>query len=195
MGRVAKLKKVIQSPFALHRHMLDLVAAEAEHARAGRPARIIAKMNSLVEPQMIQALYAASQAGVRIDLIVRGICSLRPGVAGVSETIQVRSIIGRFLEHTRIFYFENGDDEERVYLSSADWMERNFFRRVETCFPVEDRRLRQRIIEESLENYLADNTQAWLLQSDGTYRRVSHGNARRRSAQAVLLGDLADVAG
>ncbi|MEE4380687.1 MAG: polyphosphate kinase 1, partial [Pseudomonadales bacterium] len=158
MGRVAKLKKVIQSPFALHRHMLDLVAAEAEHARAGRPARIIAKMNSLVEPQMIQALYAASQAGVRIDLIVRGICSLRPGVAGVSETIQVRSIIGRFLEHTRIFYFENGDDEERVYLSSADWMERNFFRRVETCFPVEDRRLRQRIIEESLENYLADNT-------------------------------------
>lgn len=195
MGRVAKLKKVIQSPFALHRHMLDLVAAEAEHARAGRPARIIAKMNSLVEPQMIQALYTASQAGVRIDLIVRGICSLRPGVAGVSETIQVRSIIGRFLEHTRIFYFENGDDEERVYLSSADWMERNFFRRVETCFPVEDRRLRQRIIEESLENYLADNTQAWLLQSDGTYRRASHGNARRRSAQAVLLGNLADVAG
>ena len=195
MGRVAKLKKVIQSPFALHRHMLDLVAAEAEHARAGRPARIIAKMNSLVEPQIIQALYAASQAGVRIDLIVRGICSLRPGVAGVSETIQVRSIVGRFLEHTRIFYFENGDDEERVYLSSADWMERNFFRRVETCFPVEDRRLRQRIIEESLENYLADNTQAWLLQSDGSYRRAGHGNARRRSAQAVLLGDLADVAG
>jgi polyphosphate kinase len=195
MGRVAKLKKVIQSPFALHRHMLDLVAVEAEHARAGRPARIIAKMNSLVEPQIIQALYAASQAGVRIDLIVRGICSLRPGVAGVSETIRVRSIVGRFLEHTRIFYFENGDDEERVYLSSADWMERNFFRRVETCFPVEDRRLRQRIIEESLENYLADNTQAWLLQSDGSYRRAGHGNARRRSAQAVLLGDLADVAG
>jgi polyphosphate kinase len=195
MGRVAKLKKVIQSPFALHRQMLDLVAAEAEHARAGRPARIIAKMNSLVEPQIIQALYAASQAGVRVDLIVRGICSLRPGVPGVSETIQVRSIIGRFLEHTRIFYFENGDDEERVYLSSADWMERNFFRRVETCFPVEDRRLRQRIIEESLENYLADNGQAWLLQSDGTYRRASQGNARRRSAQAVLLGDLADVSG
>ncbi|MEE4360201.1 MAG: polyphosphate kinase 1 [Pseudomonadales bacterium] len=195
MGRVAKLKKVVQSPFALHRHMLDLIAAEVAHARAGRPARIIAKMNALVEPQSIQALYAASQAGVTIDLIVRGVCSLRPGVPGVSETIQVRSIIGRFLEHTRIFYFENGDDEELLYLSSADWMERNFFRRVETCFPIEDRRIRQRIIDESLLNYLADNSQAWLLQSDGSYKRATPGNARRRSAQALLLGELAETSG
>jgi polyphosphate kinase len=151
-------------------------------------------MNSLVEPELIQALYSASQAGVVIDLIVRGVCCLRPGVEGISDNITVRSIIGRFLEHTRIFYFENGDEEELLYLSSADWMDRNFFRRVETCFPIEDRRLRQRIIQESLQGYLTDNAQAWLLQADGTYRRVSAGNARRRSAQESLLKSLAERA-
>jgi polyphosphate kinase len=192
MGRVAKLRKLIQSPFSLHKQMLELIAAEAENAKAGKPARIMAKMNSLVEPQVIQALYAASQAGVQIDLIVRGICSLRPGVKGVSETITVRSIIGRFLEHTRVFYFENGEEDELVYLSSADWMERNFFRRVETCFPIEDRRIRQRIVEESLRGYLSDNTQAWQLTADGSYRKVAAGNARRRSAQEKLLAHLAD---
>ncbi len=192
MGRVVRLKKLIQSPFTLHRQMVELIAREAENAHAGKPARIMAKMNALVEPQIIQALYAASQAGVRIDLIVRGVCSLRPGVQGVSENIQVRSIIGRFLEHTRVFYFENGDEEELLYLSSADWMERNFFRRVEVCFPLEDRRIRQRVIQEALLNYLGDNAQAWQLQSDGSYRRVSQGNARRRSAQEVLLAELTD---
>jgi polyphosphate kinase len=191
MGRVPKLRKLVQSPFALHRQMLDLVAAEAERARAGQPARIIAKMNSLVEPQITRALYEASQAGVRIDLIIRGICCLRPGVKGVSENIQVRSIIGRFLEHTRVFYFENGEDDPLVYLSSADWMERNFFSRVETCFPIEDRRLRQRIIDDGLLAYLADNVQAWTLQSDGSYKRVATGNARRRAVQQSLLEELA----
>ena len=194
MGRVARLKKLIQAPFNLHKHMVDLVNAEAERARAGGQGRIIAKMNSLVEPELIQALYSASQAGVVIDLIVRGVCCLRPGLEGVSDNITVRSIIGRFLEHTRIFYFENGDEEELLYLSSADWMDRNFFRRVETCFPIEDRRLRQRIIQESLQGYLTDNAQAWLLQADGTYRRVSAGNARRRSAQESLLKSLAERA-
>jgi polyphosphate kinase len=176
MGRVPKLKKVLQSPFALHRQMMDLVAAEAERARAGQPARIIAKMNSLVEPQ-----------------IIRGICCARPGVKGVSENLHVRSIVGRFLEHTRVFYFENGEEEALVYLSSADWMDRNFFSRVEACFPIEDRRIRQRIIDDGLMAYLSDNVQAWTLQSDGSYRRVSAGNARRRSAQQLLLKDLADA--
>lgn len=191
MGRVPKLKKVVQSPFALHKQMMDLVAAEADRARAGKPARIIAKMNSLVEPQITRALYEASQAGVRVDLIIRGICCLRPGVKGVSENIHVRSIIGRFLEHTRVFYFENGDDDPLVYLSSADWMERNFFSRVETCFPIEDRRIRQRIIDDGLLSYLSDNVQAWVLQADGFYKRVGSGNARRRAAQEMLLADLA----
>ncbi|MDZ7827564.1 MAG: polyphosphate kinase 1 [Gammaproteobacteria bacterium] len=192
MGRVAKLKKVLQAPFALHAYTLELIAREAENARAGKPARIMAKMNSLVEPRVIRALYEASGAGVRIDLIVRGICALRPGVEGVSENIRVRSIIGRFLEHTRVFYFENGDDDELVWLSSADWMERNFFRRVEACFPIEDRRIRQRVVQESLLNYLADNTQAWVLQGDGSYRRTHPAaNARRRTAQELLLTELA----
>ena len=191
MGRVPKLKKIVQSPFALHRQMMDLVAAEAEHARAGRPARIIAKMNSLVEPQIIRALYEASQAGVKVDLIIRGVCCARPGVKGVSENIHVRSIVGRFLEHTRVFCFENGDEEPLVYCSSADWMDRNFFSRVETCFPIEDKRIRQRILDD-MQAYLSDNTQAWVLQSDGSYKPVGAGNARRRCAQEALLDDLAD---
>jgi polyphosphate kinase len=147
------------------------------------------KMNALIEPQIIQALYRASQAGVRIDLIVRGMCALRPGIKGVSESITVRSIVGRFLEHSRVHYFENGG-EPLVYLSSADWMERNFFTRVETCFPIEDKRLVKRVIKEAFETYLADNTHAWVLLTDGTYRRVKPGNARPRDAQGTLLGEL-----
>src|SRR5690606_3708974 len=128
-------------PFGLHKAMLALIAREAQHAREGKPARIMAKLNALAEPQIIQALYEASRAGVKIDLIVRGVCCLRPGVPGVSENIQVRSIVGRFLEHTRIYYFHNAGDAV-VYCSSADWMDRNFFRRVEVAFPIEDARLR-----------------------------------------------------
>ncbi|NBR98516.1 MAG: polyphosphate kinase 1, partial [Betaproteobacteria bacterium] len=137
-------KRIWQAPFDLHSNILAAIRREADHARAGRPAHIIAKMNALLEPQAIQALYEASQAGVRIDLIVRGVCALRPGVPGLSETIRVRSVIGRFLEHSRIFYFRN-DRAADVYLSSADWMDRNFFRRIEACFPVLDRRLKQRV--------------------------------------------------
>lgn len=186
LGRAGKLKKLLQSPFTLHKRMMELIQYEAEQARDGGEARIIAKMNALIEPQIIQALYEASQAGVRIDLIVRGVCCLRPGVPGVSENIQVRSIVGRFLEHTRVFYFYH-QGEELLYCSSADWMERNFFRRVETCFPIEEKRPRDQIIKLSLQNYLSDNTQAWILQSDGSYKRVRHGNQKPRSAQQALL--------
>lgn len=193
LGRATKLKKLLQSPFTLHKTMLDYIGREVHHAKQGKPARIIVKMNALVEPQIIQALYEASQANVQIELIVRGICSLRPGIPGVSDNIQVRSVIGRFLEHTRIFYFFNGGEQD-VYFSSADWMERNFFRRVEVCFPIADKRIKQRIIKLGLQAYLADNTQAWLLQSDGTYKRIKPGNQKPRSAQALLLEELAKSA-
>ncbi len=190
MGRAGRLKKLLQSPFTMHKSMIEFIDREAENAKRKKAARIIAKMNSLVEPQIIQALYRASQAGVKIDLIVRGVCALRPGVKGFSENIKVRSIIGRFLEHTRIFYFENGEDA-LLYLSSADWMGRNFFNRVETCFPVEDEELKRRILREGLQNYRTDNCQAWILQSDGGYKPVK-SQGRRRSAQDNLLAALAD---
>jgi len=187
LGRGKKLKKIVPAPFNLHKELLRLIEREADNARAGKPARIIAKMNALLEPQIIRALYQASQAGVKIDLIVRGMCCLRPGVPGVSDNIQVRSIVDRFLEHTRVFYFHNEGDYD-LYLSSADWMGRNFFQRVEVCFPIEDQSLRNRILKEGLELYLADNTQAWILNKDGEYRRVKPaGNQKPRSAQATLL--------
>ena len=189
MGRAGKLKKLLQSPFTLHKGMLDLIEKETAAARRGEPARIMAKMNALIDPAIVQALYRASQAGVKIDLIVRGICALRPGIKGLSENIQVRSIVGRFLEHTRVHYFENGGDP-LVFLSSADWMGRNFFNRVEVCVPIEDKRLKKRIIDESFTLYLADNTSAWTLQSDGTYRRIRAGANKRRSAQEGLLETL-----
>ncbi|HWS03327.1 MAG TPA: polyphosphate kinase 1 [Gammaproteobacteria bacterium] len=187
LGRVKKLKKLLQAPFTLHKELLRLIEREADNARTGKPARIIAKMNALIEPQIIRALYQASQAGVKIDLIIRGVCCLRPGVAGVSENIHVRSVIGRFLEHTRVFYFHNQGDFD-LYLSSADWMDRNFFQRVEVCFPVDDQAQCNRIVKEGLELYLADNTQAWVLHKDGEYRRVKPtGNQKPRNAQATLL--------
>jgi polyphosphate kinase len=183
------LKRLLQSPFGLHGAMLGKIAREAEHARAGKPARIIAKMNSLVDPQSIEALYRASQAGVNIDLIVRGICALRPGLPGVSERISVRSIVGRFLEHSRVFYFENAGDPE-LYCASADWMERNFFRRVEVAFPIEPPQLRERILRD-LDVYLGDNTQAWRLACDGLYQRVQPGEEPPVNAQEKLLGSYA----
>lgn len=190
LGRATKLKKLLQSPFTLHRRLLGLIDAETERAETGAEGRIIAKMNSLVEPDIIRALYRASRAGVKIDLIVRGICCLRPGLEGVSENIQVRSVVGRFLEHTRAFYFHNAGDP-LVYLSSADWMDRNFFRRVETCFPVEEDGLKNRVIKEGLMVYLNDNAQAWVLQSDGAYRRAKPGSQKPRAAQDILLDKLA----
>jgi polyphosphate kinase len=149
-------------------------------------------MNSLTETEVIQALYRASQAGVRVDLIVRGICRLRPGLPGVSENIHVRSVVGRFLEHARVFYFENGGTPD-VYCASADWMTRNLLRRVETCFPILDPELARRVIHESIELYLEDNTQAWILGPDGTYTHtIPIASERLINAQATLLHQLAD---
>ena len=186
LGKPGKRKKILQAPFTFHKGMLDLIERETIAAREGKPARIIAKMNSLVEPNITVALYKASQAGVKIDLIVRGICCLRPGIKGISENIQVRSVIGRFLEHSRIFYFHNEGDYE-IFLSSGDWMDRNFFRRVETCFPVEEKRMKKKILKEGLQIYLSDNTQSWQLQSDGSYKQNTPGSAAPRSAQTTLL--------
>jgi polyphosphate kinase len=159
------------SPVNIAEHSLDLIARESDHARLGRPARIIAKMNALLDKNIIAALYRASQAGVEIDLMVRGMCALRPGVRGISERIRVRSIVGRFLEHSRIFYFANGGQEE-VYLSSADWMPRNLYERVEVMFPVKDPILRDRIRHEILAAYLADSVKSRVLAKDGSYIRA-----------------------
>jgi len=184
------MHKLLHAPFTLHEGLLKKVDREIEHARDGKPARIIIKVNAVVEPEMIQALYRASIAGVRVDLIVRGICCLRPGVEGLSENIHVRSIIGRFLEHTRVFYFENGGKPE-IWAGSADLMKRNLLRRVETCFPVESRKLRERILED-LETYLSDNSQAWILNADGRYKRVEKPEAEPTvTAQQSLLEKMA----
>jgi polyphosphate kinase len=191
LGKVPRLNCLLQSPFTLHKNLLEKIQREAEHAAAGRPARIIIKLNALIEPQLIQALYAASNAGVEIDLMVRGICSLRPGVPGVSERIRVSAIVGRFLEHARVYYFENGGEPD-VYLSSADWMERNMFRRVEIAFPVIDARNAERLFRD-LQCYLKDNTQTWRLLPDGSYVRATPvGEAF--SAQQTLLDTLAESA-
>ncbi|MYE81773.1 MAG: polyphosphate kinase 1 [Gammaproteobacteria bacterium] len=196
MGRAGRLKKMLQSPFTLHSTMLSHIETEIANAGKGLSARVVAKMNSLVEPGVIQALYRASQAGVSVDLVVRGMCALRPGVEGVSENIRVFSVIGRFLEHTRVFYFENASEDApkggaapRVYLSSADWMQRNFFDRVETCFPVEDEGLRRAVIRD-LELYLADSTK-WELKPDGIYEQGAQ-TGKRVVAQELLLETLPD---
>lgn len=190
--RAASMQKILQSPFTLHDSLLEKTRREMAHARRGRSARIVAKMNSLIEPQIIQALYQASMAGVKIDLIVRGICALRPGVPGISENITVRSIVGRFLEHSRVYYFQN-DGEPQLFCSSADWMERNFFHRIEACFPVGPRH-REQILED-LETYLADNVRSWELLPDGSYRRhVASGSAPTVDAQATLQRRYADAA-
>ncbi|WP_322998897.1 polyphosphate kinase 1 [Castellaniella sp.] len=176
LGARRELKLLLQSPFTLHETVLNLIRAETEFARAGKRARIRAKMNSLLEPTVIQALYEASQAGVRIDLIVRGACALQAGVPGLSEHIRVRSIIGRFLEHSRVFYFYQ-DGAEPLYLSSADWMDRNFLRRVELAFPVLDKTLRRRVIDEAFTFAWRDNQLAWAAQPDGRYLRVRNRRA------------------
>ena len=185
LTQTPRLTKLLQSPFGLHAAIVEKIDREAQHARAGRPGRIIGKMNSLVDPQVIEALYHASRAGVQIDLIVRGLCALRPGIPGVSENIRVRSIVGRFLEHSRVFFFGN-DSASELYLASADWMERNFFRRVEIAFPVREQTHRERILRD-LDSYLADNMQAWSLRQDGRYVRCERNNDPIRDAQAALL--------
>jgi polyphosphate kinase len=186
LGRAGKMKHVWQSPFTLHKRIVAAIRNEAAQAAEGKPARIIAKMNALLEPQIIEELYAASAAGVKIELIVRGVCALKPGIEGLSENIRVRSVVGRFLEHTRIFYFHNGGAED-VLLASADWMDRNFFRRIELCFPVLDAALKRRVIREGLQPYLDDNCQAWVMNPEGGYERLKPRRGRRRSAQEELL--------
>jgi polyphosphate kinase len=189
LAPAVKLKRLLQSPFTLHAGVLKRIDRETRHAKAGRPARIVAKMNALNEPQVIRALYQASQAGVQIDLIVRGACTLRPGVPGVSDTIRVRSIVGRFLEHHRVYWFAN-DGTPDLFCSSADWLERNLLRRVETAFPLLDPALARRVFDEALENYLADNVSAWELRADGSYDRLQPAGTAPHSAQAALLAKI-----
>ena len=190
LGKVARLHKLLQSPFTLHDGLIAKIKREIRHAENGKPARIIFKVNALIEQQIIQTLYEASMAGVEIDLIVRGICGLRPGVTGISERIRVRSILGRFLEHTRIYYFAN-DGSPEVYAASADLMPRNLFRRVEVAFPIQEKLLCERIIRD-VNLYLEDNTQAWQLHADGNFVRLLPGDAKAVSAQTTLLESLAE---
>jgi polyphosphate kinase len=171
LGRAADTTELVHSPFDLHEFLLDRIEREIGHAREGRQAGIDAKLNSLTEPKIIRALYRASRAGVPVRLVVRGTCCLRPGVDGLSENIRVRSILGRFLEHSRVYRFVNGGDSE-VWGSSADWMERNLFQRVETAFPLNEDALAERMLDEAIELAFADNRQAWALQSDGAYRHL-----------------------
>jgi polyphosphate kinase len=187
MGKMAKLKKLLHAPFTLHAQLIHFIDDEIANAKAGKPAQIIVKVNALTEVQLINKLYEASQAGVQIDLIIRSICCLRPGLKGLSENIRVRSIVGRFLEHTRVYYFSNNGDA-RIYCSSADWMDRNLFNRVEACFPIEDPALKKRIYQQGLLNYLKDNQHAWDLQSDGTWVRFKAKETDTpHNAQRILI--------
>jgi polyphosphate kinase len=181
-GKVPELEKVIQAPFHLYDFLLEKIRNEAENARAGKPARVRAKMNALTEARIIAALYDAHQAGVKVELLVRGACCLRPGIPGRSEGIVVRSVVGRLLEHSRVFSFENGG-EPQVFLGSADWMDRNLFRRVETVFPVEEPSLRERVLEE-IDLLLSRDRGAWRLDGTGEYTRCGHEG---QAAQEILM--------
>ena len=190
MGKVLKIKKLFHAPFTLHDKLIQLIEREVEHAQQGRASGITIKVNAISEPKIIRALYKASQAGVSIHLVVRGICVLRPGVPGVSENIKVRSIIGRFLEHSRLYWFHNNGSDE-IYAASADWMTRNLLNRVETCFPIEDPKLIERVTSE-MELYLNDNCQSWEMDSEGNYHQNAPMEEEPRiSAQKTLLEQLA----
>ena len=171
MGKPANLKKLLHAPFTLHEKLMSFIDDEIAHAKAGKRAHIMVKVNALTERRLIDKLYDASQAGVKIELILRSMCCLRPQVKGLSENITVRSVIGRFLEHTRIYYFHN-DGDERLYCGSADWMDRNLFHRVEVAFPIEDKKLFKQIYEDGLLNYLKDNVQAWTLDGNGVWHQI-----------------------
>jgi polyphosphate kinase len=194
-------RKLMVAPADLHRRTIELIEEQAQRAREGRPSRIFAKLNSLVDYRVIEALYRASQAGVPIDLVLRGICCLRPGMPGISENIRVRSIVDRFLEHSRVFVF-SPDEEAQVYLASADWMPRNFYRRVEVMFPIEAPELKQRVLTEIVPAYLRDNVKSRILLPDGSHYRLqaAEGEPRYRCQEELLairpdltLGD-ADIA-
>ncbi len=185
-SRQKSYRKLLVAPVNMRDRMIEMIRREAEHCKNGGSGRIVAKMNALVDPQMIETLYEASQAGVKIDLIVRGICCLRPGIEGVSNHINVISIVGRFLEHSRIFYFHNGGEEE-IYIGSADWMTRNLSRRVEAVTPIEDKSIMQEL-QEILGIMLADNRQAWELKSDGSYVQRHPGeNGREKSTHKIFM--------
>jgi polyphosphate kinase len=186
LGRTRTMRTMLQAPFTLHKQMLAELARVAAAATAGQPARVVVKINALTDVALIEALIGAARAGADIDLIVRGACRLRPGVAGATERIRVRSIVGRFLEHSRIAYFRWGtaSDDEALYLSSADWMGRNMYGRIEVGWPVREARMRQRIIDECLVPYLLDGEDAWTLAADGSYSRVAGGGP---SAQTALM--------
>ena len=193
LGRPLRLKRIIQAPFDLHRILIEYTDREIEHIKAGKHGHIIAKMNGLEDPALIEAFYRASQAGVKIDLIVRGVCCLRPGIKGLSENIHVRSVLGRFLEHARIYYFANGGLTE-VYCSSADGLVRNLHRRVETAFPIARGKLQRRVIKEGLRYYLHDNEFSWRLNGDGHYTRIRPAKGKAaKSAQRQLLEALGDT--
>jgi len=186
MGKALKMKRMLYAPFTLKKGLLDLIAREATNAAAGKKAELVFKINAVTDPKLIRALYRASQAGVRVELIVRGMCCLRPGIPGVSQNIRVRSVVGRFLEHNRVYWFHN-DGEPELFLASADLMERNLDRRVETCFPIEGKKLRQRVRRE-LDLYLTDNHSAWVQQADGGYTLLQPATGQPvRDAQTQLL--------
>jgi polyphosphate kinase len=189
LSKKTPLSQLLQSPFTLLPNLLKFIKRETDFALKGKSARIIAKMNSLTHREVIEALYEASRAGVQIDLIVRGVCCLRPAIPEVSENIRVRSVVGRFLEHSRIYCFYN-DGKEEVWLSSADWMERNLNSRVEVCFPIKHPDLKKRIIEEGLEPYLNDNCSAWKLLPDGEYERLHPGDEIPFMAQEALMNKM-----
>jgi polyphosphate kinase len=188
LGKASRLKAMLSGPFTLQKGLLMRIEREADLVRAGGEGKIKAKMNGLEEPEIIQALYQASQAGVKIDLVVRGICCLRPGIKGVSDNIRVCSVLGRFLEHTRVFYFHNGGEYE-VFCASADWMGRNLLRRVETCFPIYHAELKREVISQGLNLYLSDNVNTWQLRSDGEYQRLRR-RGEEKSAQQILMEKL-----
>jgi polyphosphate kinase len=187
MGKLLKLKKLFHAPFTLHAQLLHLIEQETAHAKAGKKSQIIIKVNALTEPKLITALYKASQAGVKIDLIIRSICCLKPQIEGLSDNIRVRSIVGRYLEHTRVYYFYN-DGNDELYCGSADWMGRNLFSRVETCFPIEDKKLKKQIIEFGLLSYLKDNVRAWELNANDQWHALSPNKGEdTHIAQQVLM--------
>jgi polyphosphate kinase len=192
IGQFQGMRKFFVAPFELQERMVALIEREVENAKKKLPARIILKLNSLVEPQTIAALYRASEAGVKIELIVRGICCLRPGVKGLSTNITVRSIVDRFLEHSRIAYFENAG-QPQVFVMSADWMRRNFFRRLEIAFPIEEAALRKRICQEILPLMMADNTKAWTLNGDGNYVRVQPAKGEKSCRSQMEFITLAEA--
>ncbi|MCP5209546.1 MAG: polyphosphate kinase 1 [Hahellaceae bacterium] len=190
MGKALKIKKLFHAPFTLHDQMISLIDRERVNVEQGKEGYILVKVNALTEPKIMKALFKASRSGVKIDLLIRGICCLKPGIPGLSENIRVRSIIGRFLEHTRVFYFHN-EGKGDVYCASADWMSRNLINRVETCFPIENKKLSERVKEE-LDWYLKDNCQSWELKPDGSYGQLTPQEGEERfSVQSALLDKLA----